>query len=256
MQVVSSRIVFIKLTVIAFASVLAMFCFVNFSDRFEKVSASASGPTPSVTNAPNESNCTACHTSFPLNSGTGSVLIAGVPVNYLPNQTIPVTVTTSQSDAVIYGFQLTAIDSQGKNIGTFKLPTQSPAQLQTVTGIVNGNQRTYVEHTSSGVIPTQFGSKSWTFNWSAPAQRVGKISFYAAGNAANSDGSTVGDYIYTTNKSTLFKPYQVPLEKHGRKFSIVSIRRKRRQACRGGLRRRRQKRLRGFSSFERRLVCD
>jgi hypothetical protein len=175
----------------------------DFSAKYRKVSASASGPSPSHTNAPNESNCTACHTSFALNSGSGSVSIAGMPLNYLPNQTIPITVTTSQADAVIYGFQLTAIDSQGKNVGSFVLPAQSPMQLQTRDGIVNGNQRTYVEHTSSGVIPTQFGSKTWTFNWKAPAQRVGKISFYAAGNAANSDGSPVGDYIYTTNKATL-----------------------------------------------------
>jgi hypothetical protein len=203
MSFIFTRIVIVKLSVIAFACVLAMFCFVNFSAKYEKVSASASGPSPSFTDAPNESNCTTCHTSFPLNSGTGNVSISGLPVNYLPNQKIPLTVTTSQSDAVIYGFQLTAVDSQGKRVGTFTLPTQSPQQLQTVTGIVNGNQRTYVEHTNSGVIPTQFGSKSWTFTWNAPAQRVGKVSFHAAGNAANSDGGPAGDYIYTTKKGAL-----------------------------------------------------
>ena len=203
MKFVLPRIIFIKLIVLVFACFLAVFCFVNFSDKYETVSASASGPSPSHTNAPNEDNCTTCHVSFPANSGTGSVAIAGVPNNYLPNQSIPITVTTSQSDAVIYGFQLTAVDSQGKNVGTFTLPTQTPAQIQTVSGIVLGNQRTYVEHTISGVIPVQFGSKSWTFNWNAPAQRVGKISFYAAGNAANSDGTPSGDYIYTTNKSTV-----------------------------------------------------
>ncbi len=203
MQTVSPRIVFIKSIVVASACVLAVFCFVNFSAQYEKVSASASGPSPSHTNAPNEDNCTTCHTSFTVNSGTGSVSIAGVPINYLPNQSIPITVTTSQSDAVIYGFQLTAIDSQGKKVGTFTLPTQSPQLIQTVDGIVNGNQRTYVEHTINGVIPTQFGSKSWTFVWKAPAQRVGKVSFHAAGNAANSDGDTSGDYIYTTKKGSL-----------------------------------------------------
>ncbi len=203
MSIFSTRIVFIKLTVIAFAGVLAMFCFVNFSAKYDKVSASASGPTPSHTGAPNENNCTACHAGSPVNSGTGSVTISGLPVNYLPNQQIPVTVTTSQSDAVIYGFQLTAIDSQGKRVGTFTLPTQSPQQLQTVSGIVNGDQRTYVEHTNSGTIPTQFGSKTWTFTWNTPAQRVGKVNFYAAGNAANSDSGPAGDFIYTSAKGTL-----------------------------------------------------
>jgi hypothetical protein len=203
MQIISPRIIFIKLTVVAAACLLAIFCFVSFSNKYEKVSASASGPSPSHTNAPNEDNCTSCHTSFNVNSGAGSIALTGLPINYLPNKSIPITVTTSQSDAVIYGFQLTAIDSQGKKVGTFTLPAQSPQQLQTVDGIVNGNQRTYVEHTNSGVVPTQFGSKTWNFTWNTPAQRVGKVSFYVAGNAANSDSGPAGDYIYTTTKSTL-----------------------------------------------------
>jgi hypothetical protein len=202
MPIISRKVVFIKLSVITAAAILAVFCFLNFSAGYKKVSASASGPTPSNTGAPGESNCTACHSSFPVNSGSGSVSIAGVPANYLPNQQVPLTVTTSQSDAVIYGFQLTALDNQGKQVGTFTLPAQSPQQLQIVDGFAGGNMRKYVEHTINGITPTQFGSKSWTFTWNAPAERVGKVSFYAAGNAANSDGGTSGDYIYTTSKSS------------------------------------------------------
>jgi len=201
MQTKRRRIVFVKLAVIACAAILAAFGFLSFPGNYEKTQASASGPATSHTNAPGESNCTECHTSFPVNSGTGSVSISGLPANYLPNQQIPVTVTVSQSDAVIYGFQLTAIDAQGKNVGTYTLPTQTPKQLQTLNGFVAGNQRTYVEHTIDGILPTQFGSKSWTFTWNAPAQRVGTVNFYAAGNAANSDGTPSGDYIYTTSKS-------------------------------------------------------
>ena len=203
MPKVSSRIIFAKLTVIALAAIFSIFCFLNFSAKYERVSASASGPTASHTNAPGESNCTACHTDFPLNSGTGSLSISGVPANYLPNQQIPVTVTVSQEDAVVYGFQLTMLDNLGRQAGTFTLPNQSPQQLQIVDGFAGGFPRKYVEHTISGIIPTVFGSKSWTFIWNAPAERVGKVSFYMAGNAANSDGGTSGDYIYTTSKSTL-----------------------------------------------------
>ena len=120
MQIVSPRIIFIKLTVVAAACFLAIFCFVSFSNKYEKVSASASGPSPSHTNAPNEDNCTSCHTSFAVNSGAGSISITGLPINYLPNKSIPITVTTSQADAVIYGFQLTAIDllrSEERRVG-------------------------------------------------------------------------------------------------------------------------------------------
>src|SRR5678815_3763267 len=86
-----------------------------------KVSASASGPSPSHTNAPGEANCTACHGDFAVNSGTGSVTISGLPANYRPNQQIAITVRTSQADAVVFGFQLTALDVRGNKVGTYSI---------------------------------------------------------------------------------------------------------------------------------------
>ncbi len=203
MKRISRKVVYIKLFVIVAAVVLSIFCFQNLFPKYEKVRASASGPTPSYTNAPGETNCTACHRGAPVNSGTGSASISGVPANYLPNQQISLTTTVSQASAVVFGFQLTAVDSQGKQVGTFMLPTQSPQQLQIVDGFPANTPRKYVEHTINGIIPTVFDTKSWTFTWKAPAQRAGKVSFYMAGNAANSDGGTSGDFIYTTSKSTL-----------------------------------------------------
>ncbi|MFN2501792.1 MAG: choice-of-anchor V domain-containing protein [Pyrinomonadaceae bacterium] len=164
--------------------------------------ASAEGPSASHTNAPGEDNCTSCHASFPVNSGSGSIEIAGAPSEYSPGQQVSVTVTTSQADAVIYGFQLTAVDSAGRSAGTFSIPVQNAGQIQTIGGNVGGNARQYVEHTVDGVIPSAFGSKSWTFTWTAPTDNVGKIDFYAAGNAANSDQSPSGDNIYTTTVSS------------------------------------------------------
>lgn len=196
------KLVYIKLSIII-TVVSAVTAFYIFTEKYEKVLASSSGPSASRTNAPGENNCTACHTDFPVNSGSGSVSISGIPANYLPNQAISITVRTSQADAVIYGFQMTAIDSSGKKIGTYTLPSQTPSQMKIIEGLVGGNQRDYIEHTVDGIIPTQNGFKSWTFTWNAPAQRVGKINFYAAGNAANSDGRTSGDYIYTTSKVAL-----------------------------------------------------
>ena len=203
MQSVSRKVYFVKLFVIFVAALLAVFGFQKFSATQEKVSASVQGPSASHTGAPDEANCTSCHVDFPLNSGPGSVTLAGVPANYLPNQQVSLTVTAAQADAVIYGFQLTAINSLGQRVGTYTLPTQNPVQLQTVNGIVGGNMRTYVEHTSDGVIPSMFGSKTWTFTWNAPAVRVGKVNFYVAANSANSDGTSSGDYIYTANKAAL-----------------------------------------------------
>lgn len=201
MKIVSGNVVIFKM--VAVVAVVTAVSLVWSAADHSKVLASANGPSPSYTNAPGEGNCTACHISYPVNSGEGSVTITGLPLNYLPGQQVPVTVTTSQSDGTIYGFQLTAIDRLGRPAGTLTPATQSPMQTQVIQGIVGGVSRNYIEHTIDGVLPTQFGSKSWTFMWTAPSERVGKIDLYAAGNAANSDGTTSGDSIYTKKASTL-----------------------------------------------------
>ena len=43
------------------------------------------------------------------------------------------------------------------------------------------------------------GSKAFSFSWTSPATASGNITFYAAGIAANNNGSESGDYVYTTN---------------------------------------------------------
>mgnify|MGYP002858582792 FL=1 len=191
-----------KVLAVAFAIALGIYGLGSTGTSDSLVMASASGPTPSNTNAPSESNCTACHTSFPLNSGTGGVAINGLPARWTPGQQITFTVTTSQDDGVIYGYQMTALDSQGKRAGTLSVPSGNPQQSQIVTGIVGGESRQYAEHTIDGILPTVFGSKTWTVTWTAPAQPIGPVTFYAAGNASNSDGSTAGDYIYTKTAVT------------------------------------------------------
>jgi FG-GAP-like repeat len=192
-----------KVLILSAVILAAIGAFYPSVSKLGKTSASASGPSPSFTGAPIENNCTACHSTFPVNSGSGSVAISGLPANYLPGQQIPLTVTTTDSSAVIYGFQMVAINNAGENAGTITVPAANPQPLQVISGFVNGNERRYVEHTVSGVTPTQFGSKSWNFTWTAPATRIGKLSFYAAGNGANSDSGSSNDQIYTTSTATL-----------------------------------------------------
>ena len=198
----NSKLIYAKYAIVAVVAFVAIAGLSNIGSTFQKTSASASGPSPAFTGAPIENNCTACHSSFPVNSGTGNVSISGLPANYLPGQTIPLTITVTDSNAVIYGFQMVAINNAGQNVGTINLPNPS-SELQVISGFVNGNERRYVEHTNQGVTPTQFGSKSWNFTWTAPATRIGKLGFYAAGNGANSDGGSSNDQIYTTSKATL-----------------------------------------------------
>jgi hypothetical protein len=196
----SSRLKFLSIALITLIGAVGFF---GPASEFTPVAGSAHGPTPGVTGAPGEVNCTACHGTFPVNSGTGSVQISGIPKNYRPGQAIPITVTLSQSDGVIWGFQLTALDSLGRRIGTYTIPPATPAVLQLENGFINGQDRQYIMHTINGTSSPVFGSKTWNFTWTAPAQRAGKIGFYVAGNAANSDGGPGDDRIYTSSQATL-----------------------------------------------------
>ncbi len=186
-----------KLLIISLALLIAAYGFIN-----RKVEASASGPTTTFTNAPGEGNCTACHTDFPVNSGGGNVMITGLPVNYLPNQIVPITVTVNHFDGTLYGFQLTAVDEQGRKAGTLLNNTSQSGQMKIEEGLVGNITRDYIMHNANGTMPLQFHFKTWTFNWRAPATRVGRITLYAAGNGANADQSPTGDHIYTNSSST------------------------------------------------------
>jgi len=185
------RIQLLKLTIIVSLGAL----FAIYSLNGSPVEAFSSGPFPSLTGAPGESSCRDCHGGGPTG---GTLSINGLPATYSPNQEITLTVRLAQQNRLRFGFQLTAIDDAGKRAGDL-IPNDNRAQTQ--TNNVNGNQRQYINHTGQGNAPTSSGQGSWTFRWRAPAQIVGRVTFYVAGNAANGNFSTTGDTIYTTNLS-------------------------------------------------------
>jgi len=108
------------------------------------------------------------------------------------------TVTLAQQSRLRFGFQLTAIDDSGKQAGALT-PNDGNTQIQ--FNNVGGNQRQYINHTSSGSNPVSPGQGSWTFKWTAPAQSAGRVTFYISGNAANGNFTTSGDTIYTRSDS-------------------------------------------------------
>ncbi len=192
---IRSRLKLVKLCLLMLCvAAVAVYCFST-----QRVSANSFGPPPSQTGAPGEGTCVSCHFSFPLNSGGGTLTITGLPASYSPGQEVNVTITLTQTNRVLYGFQVTALDDAGRQAGSFMIT--DPARTQTVTGVVGG-VRTYVEHTVTGTNPSATNQGSWTFKWSAPAAGVGRVTFYAAGNAANGDGFNSEDFIYTTTAVT------------------------------------------------------
>jgi len=147
----------------------------------------AGGPPNGLTGGPGEGTCIQCHSGNGLNSGDGSFTISG-PASYTPGQTYPITVILSDPGQSRWGFEASSL-GQGEVTLTDAVNTQSASQ----------SGRVYVKHTSTGTHDnTADGPVSWSLDWTAP-ESESEVIFYAAGNAANSNNNSLGDFIYTTS---------------------------------------------------------
>src|SRR3972149_4851523 len=149
-----------------------------------------SGPIAGRTGAPNDicdsltCNTDPCHTSYRLDTGRAKFSIT-VPTTYEKSKTIDVLITFDNSNTGLHGFEITAMDTTNTKIGTF---TSTDDTTQT-----ESYRNQYAAHTTIGT-----AESSWTIQWSAPSENVsGPITFYAAGNEANGNSLSSGDYIYT-----------------------------------------------------------
>lgn len=155
----------------------------------------ASGAAPGYCGDPagGNQNCTTCH-SGPTATSISELITSNVPVEgYTPNTTYTITATITRAGHSKFGFEVSPQDSSGTFIGTL-VNTSSETQL-------TGSGNNYITHTSTGTGGT--GSKTWTFNWTSPAQGTGKATMYGAFNVTNSSNNFNGDTIYI---STLVIP--------------------------------------------------
>jgi len=157
----------------------------------------STGPEAYRAGAPGDKgtcNDSGCHNSYSLDSGSAEFSITG-PVSYTPGETIKLKVSFSSSSGKLHGFEMTAIDTDDNQIGKFKKigKTTQVIPANDYRGLKKEDKGTYIEHTRSG-----YKKKSWKVKWIAPANATGTVTFYAAGNEADGNGSPSGDYIYTT----------------------------------------------------------
>lgn len=190
----------------------------------------STGPPVSRTGAlgvggiPSEGLCTSCHLTYAndVNDPAGQLQILGVPDQYQPGSDYPITVRLAYThpptdvNPPLWGFELTtARADSGLGAGTFTYPSE----LQVKAGTFNTawKSRLYIEHTSAALREGDPGPVEWNFTWTAPGRDVGKVYFFAAGNAANGDGNNTGDHIFTAMDSTagdtatVAVPRQTPL---------------------------------------------
>lgn len=160
--------------------------------RFDSSTGSSSGAPAGYANDPasGQSNCTSCHagTAIQATPNTASITTNIPASGYVPGQTYTITANVITSGRSKFGFEVAAQSSNGATRGTLIVTNT------TQTKIVNNN---YITHTLSGTSGN--GSKTWTFNWVAPATGSGPVGFYGAFNASNSNNSTSGDIIYVTS---------------------------------------------------------
>lgn len=143
---------------------------------------------------PANNNCTSCHTSFPVNSGDGTLQLNEL-ATYTPGETYTMIVSLTDNGQMRWGFQAIVKDENAALAGEITVTQPSRTQMQ-------GD---YIEHTSAGTNAGEPGGNTWEFDWTAPAEGAGTVTFYVAGNAANNNGNWFGDYIYTIS---------LPVEEH------------------------------------------
>ncbi len=149
------------------------------------------GPPNARTGAPGEGTCADCHGN--LNVGDGRITVAA-PSTFAPGDTISLFVKVSQPGQMRWGFELTVLDDADGPVGDLIIvePTRTQLSVDVGTG------RQYAKHTSVGTdLGTPDESPGWTIDWASPDAPLGAVTFYIAGSAANGNGFSTGDFIYT-----------------------------------------------------------
>lgn len=153
--------------------------------------ASGSGALPGHSGAPGDLDCTACHSTYAVDSGSAVATLSAPPF-VAANATLGLTVAVANpQNALKNGFQITARDGNGNFAGTWQA-TMIPPLFPAAKTQSHPFDPSYHGHTASGNNLT-----SWSMNWIAPASLPpGPVTFYGCVNDANGDFAPTNDRIY------------------------------------------------------------
>ena len=149
-----------------------------------------------ITSSLNEQTCTIteCHDDGEVNSGSGSVTIEA-PRLYTPGEAVEFTIRVEEDGRQTFGFQVAVkavSDTMDfhEHVGTLDVVDAA------ITHFIPVAFPNYITHTEDGI-----DQNEWTVRWVAPADETRPVTIYAAGNAADGDGTDQGDHIYTTSST-------------------------------------------------------
>ena len=144
-----------------------------------------------------------CHNVTAVNQP--GLITSDIPAGgYIAGTTYTITATVADLTSSFnkFGFQVSPQSNSGTLLGTLIVTNTTQTQL-----VGSGK---YITHKSAGTTGTG-NSKTWSFNWTAPATGTGDVTFYGAFNAADGNGLSTGDVIST---STLVIPEHITSSVH------------------------------------------
>src|SRR6266851_5353246 len=170
--------------------------------------ANVTGADPRLTGAPGDDSaaCTQCHVGTQLNGGGGSLAIV-LPgeATYTPGVKQHIQVRVSDPAQRRWGFELSArvasdpANAQAGDISSTDSNTQVECSDGGLKPCSSSSPLQFITHTLAGTRLGTTNSATFEFDWTPPSTDVGKVTLYAAGNAANGNGQDTGDHIYTTS---------------------------------------------------------
>jgi hypothetical protein len=156
------------------------------------------GAPPSSTGAPGEMTCaeSGCHDDGPkpISHEKHTFSIEPKSGGFIPGDTAVITIQVKDENILRFGFQLTAVDKQGKSAGRFIV--SDPEHTQILQNHVYMTDREYVTYTKSGTKAHIPGTHSWACKWIIPQNYSEDITFYLATVSANNDNRDKGDKVF------------------------------------------------------------
>lgn len=157
-----------------------------------KVTSDPTGAIAGVANDPASggATCTNCHGgTATIATAAQASITSNIPAaGYTPGTTYTITGTVNYTGRSIFGFEVSPQNASGTKLGTL-------INTSNQTKLVGTNK--YVTHTLAG--NSGSNTKSWTFNWTAPAAGTGAVTFYGSFMAANGNNASSGDIVYKTS---------------------------------------------------------
>lgn len=159
---------------------------IGFSDFTSTATGNAAGAPIAKTGSPADaSNCTGCHSGTATTSA--GLITSNVPITgYIPGTTYNITATISVSGINKYGFEVSPQSTSGVQKGTLVVTNPTETKLIGTTG-------KYITHKSAGTAGS--GTRTWTFDWTAPIAGSGNLKLYGAFIAANGNLTNTGDQV-------------------------------------------------------------